>query len=79
MISGEKSVFKENDILDLHDRVIYTTMYSGHSNYMTRKGNNPKLDPYADYDHVFIDLFDEEVYSVDKGFNIPKLKPVVTL
>ena len=75
----ENSVFKENDILDLHDKIIYVTMYSGHSNYITRKGNNPKLDPYADYDHLVIDLFDDTVYSVDRGFKLSNLKAVCKL
>ena len=79
MSTGEKSEYRENDILDLHNRVIYVTVHSGHSNYMTRKGNNPKLDPYADYDHICIDLFNRDVYSVTEGFNLFNLKLFVTL
>jgi hypothetical protein len=74
IMNGEKeSKYERKDELNLHDKKIYVVLNSGHYNYITRQGENPNLDSYANYDEAFRDMFTDNVYIIGSGFNFKNM------
>lgn len=63
MFNEKVNIIARQDSLDLHKKAIYVLHYGNHFYYVTKKNAFPDIDPYANYDQIFKDLYKPKVYN----------------